>query len=84
MKFFFDKIEFGSKSKMILGAFDQYSYEFYLVHQFLILGPFSLMAVTSIIGINIIIILLGIMILGCLLKYVDTTADGFLKINKYE
>lgn len=36
---------------------DKYSYDIYLVHQFVILGPFSLMAVTGSVFLNLVIIL---------------------------
>lgn len=36
---------------------NQYSYDIYLVHQFVILGPFSLMKFTNIIGLNLMLIM---------------------------
>lgn len=36
---------------------DTYSYDIYLVHQFVILGPFSMMALTNMVGINIVLLL---------------------------
>ena len=54
----FKKARFGRK---VLNLTDRYSYETYLVHQFFILGPMSLMAVTSWLSLNIIIIY------GCIL-----------------
>lgn len=74
MKSIFDKIDFSKHSRIIrlLNITDKYSYETYLVHQFLILGPFSLMALTPILSLNIVIILIGIGILAWLLKKVET------------
>lgn len=71
MKFLFEKIQIGQATKQLLDFADEYSYETYLVHQFLILGPFSLMSLTNAIMINIIIILFGIMLLSILLKIVE-------------
>lgn len=56
------------KLKKILSVSDEYSYEVYLVHQLIILGPFSLMNVTNNVAINYIIILVGICFLAIALK----------------
>ena len=58
------------KKNVILDITDKYSYEVYLVHQFFILGPFSLMEVTSIVGVNILIIILLIVSFAWILKKV--------------
>lgn len=42
----------------VLDVTDEYSYDVYLVHQFMILGPFSLMGLTAYTGVNICVILL--------------------------
>jgi peptidoglycan/LPS O-acetylase OafA/YrhL len=55
------KISWDGKSIKKLDLADKYSYETYLVHQFFILGPMSLMAVTRWLPVNIIIIY------GCIL-----------------
>lgn len=52
---------------------DKYSYDIYLVHQFLILGPFSLMSFTSSFTMNIIIIL----ILICFFAFLLNKASQF-------
>ena len=54
-------VRWGVNSRKVLDLADRYSYETYLVHQFFILGPMSLMAVTSWLPLNIIIIY------GCIL-----------------
>ena len=48
MKTVFDKMPIVNHSRTIgfLNISDKYSYEAYLVHQFLILGPMSLMTIT--------------------------------------
>lgn len=52
----------------ILKFSDKYSYEIYLVHQFVILGPMSLMRITSRKYFNIAVILAIILILAVILK----------------
>lgn len=60
----FDRMHLKRIEK-ILSITDAYSYEIYLVHQFIILGSFSLMDITGFLSLNIVIILIGI----CLLSY---------------
>lgn len=55
----------------ILKISDKYSYEAYLVHQFFILGPFSLMALTQWVWVNIIIIIMCIIICTYMLKVIE-------------
>ncbi len=58
-KFIFSKIFKNGYPNVIKKACcysDKYSYDIYLVHQFLILGPFSLMRLTDTLWLNIIII----------------------------
>lgn len=50
---------------------DKYSYETYLVHQFLILGPFTLMALISNLTLNIFITFIGIGVLAWLVKRIE-------------
>ena len=50
---------------------DKHSYEVYLVHQLIILGPFSLMAITKNTVINIIIVFVGICFLTIGLKQLE-------------
>jgi len=72
MKMVFDNIKF-SKMTGFLDIADAYSYETYLVHQFLILGPMSLMALTPWLPLNIVAILIGIAVLSCLLKKAENS-----------
>ena len=52
----FRNISWEEKSRVFLTFTDKYSYETYLVHQFFILGPMSLMSITGILPVNILII----------------------------
>ena len=52
----------SNRLRTILDLSDKYSYEIYLTHQFFILGPFSLMAITKSNIINITIIILAIIL----------------------
>lgn len=70
MKILFDKVSLG-KIKIILDTTDKYSYESYLVHQFVILGPFSLLAIIHPVTLSIVIILVVIYILAVGLKKVE-------------
>ena len=80
MKTLFDRIDFSKHENVLrlLSITDKYSYETYLVHQFLILGPFSLMALTPILPLNIIVILIGIVLLALILKRMEA-----IIINKW-
>jgi peptidoglycan/LPS O-acetylase OafA/YrhL len=48
----------------VLSVSDAYSYDVYLVHQFMILGPFTLMELTPYLGLNILLILTGTCVLA--------------------
>ena len=72
LKFLFDKVQFRPKMLAFLDKTDNYSYEVYLVHQFMILGPFSLMKIMGFMPINIFIIFLMIVVLAFILKLVDS------------
>ena len=67
-KAIFDIISFSQKLKLVLNLADKYSYETYLVHQFFILGPFTLMALTPMVGLNIVLIVVCIVLSAWLLK----------------
>lgn len=58
--------------RKVLNCSDKYSYEAYLVHQFLILGPFSIMSITPILPVNIVIVICGVSVLTLALKTVET------------
>ena len=67
LKVIFEKADLSGIIKL-LNISDEYSFEMYLVHQLLILGPFSLLAFTGNVLANIVIMLLGICVLTFLLK----------------
>lgn len=56
------------KFGIVLQISDEYSYEVYLVHQLIILGPFSLLAVSKNMAVGIILIIAGIFLLAMVLK----------------
>ena len=68
----FERLSFDDKTRSLLNTADKYSYEMYLVHQFVILGPFSLMNLTNVMAFNIVAILAVICVLAWLLKLFDT------------
>ncbi len=72
VKAYFDQINFPEQAVKLLDVADRYSYETYLVHQFLILGPFSLMTLTSSIMVNIILVFCSIAIMALALKKIIT------------
>ena len=67
LKVIFEKVNLNRIGKL-LKLSDAYSFEVYLVHQLLILGPFSLLALTEFSSVNILIMLIGVFILALLLK----------------
>ncbi len=69
----FDKIHFSDKFVQVLNISDKYSYAIYLVHQFFILGSFSLMALTPMVPVNIIIIIGCILVSTWVLKLVENS-----------
>lgn len=68
MKLLFEKINFNKIDKQVLDICDEYSYEIYLVHQFLILGPFTIMAITDVPLFNVVIVLIGVILLALALN----------------
>lgn len=70
LKTIFEKVNLN-RIEMLLKLSDTYSFEVYLVHQLLILGPFSLLALTRCSIANISIILFCICILAVVLKKVE-------------
>ena len=64
----FLKIFKGMDNMKILSFSDHYSYEIYLVHQFFILSPFTLMDFTAYSSLNIITVLIVIAISGIILN----------------
>lgn len=67
LKVAFEKVNLNRIGKL-LKLSDAYSFEVYLVHVLLILGPFSLLALTEYSLFNILIMLLGVSILAFVLK----------------
>ena len=65
----------------ILIISDNFSYEGYLVHQFFILGPLSLMSLTRFIPLNIIIIIALILLSAFLLKQAEKLIFRFISIE---
>lgn len=65
----------------ILNFSDKYSYSIYIVHQLLILSPFTLMTITHNMVANIIIVLMFITMFGVILQKSATTIDN--QVSKY-
>lgn len=59
------------KENKVLQISDKYSYYVYIVHQLLILSPFSLMAVTGNSFVNWVIVIIGIFVLALVLEFVS-------------
>lgn len=77
LKAIFEKVDL-SKFRKLLKLSDTYSFEVYLVHQLLILGPFSLFGLTGYSLLNILIMLLGVGILAFVLKKTDKVVEGII------
>lgn len=74
---FFRKVDWSDVNHAIRDALDlsdRYSYEIYLIHQFLILGPFSLMSLTNVMFVNVVIIIIGTLLLSIVLKWISDYA----------
>lgn len=56
----FSRLPFPPWARRVLSWSDAYSYDIYLVHQFWILGPFSLMAATPWFALNLALVFLSI------------------------
>ena len=67
MKIAFERINL-SKIANLLSFTDYYSYEIYLTHHLVIMGPFSLMNITGNIWLNILVVLIVTIILAILIK----------------
>lgn len=61
---------------------DKYSYDVYLVHQFVILGPFSLMKFTNNIGLNIVLIIAVIIVSSVVVGFVSSQIKNKIKIKR--
>lgn len=79
---FFKHINHNSAQILVkmLDISDNYSYEWYLVHQFFILGPLSLMTITSIQGLNVVLIGLSIVCSSFIVKKIENNITKRLVI----
>ncbi len=68
------------KKSNLLIISDKYSYYIYIVHQLLILSPFSLMAITPYMYLNWILVVFGIVVLAILLKIVSDKAANLVTV----
>lgn len=62
---------------------DEYSYEGYLVHQFFILGPMTMMHLTNCIGVNILAILITTLLFSFLLKKCERFVLNIRKKDRF-
>lgn len=67
------------KMRTIIQISDEYSYEVYLVHQLIILGPFSLLAVAKNMFVNMILVVAGIVLLAMVLKKCENAIYKVMK-----
>lgn len=81
LKSIFDRIRTYRVSRFLSFA-DRYSYEMYLAHHLIILGPFSLMNLTGIVWLNIVIILALSIILADAVKRCSEIIDRFIFARK--
>lgn len=77
LKVIFEKVDLNGIGKL-LKLSDAYSFEVYLVHQLLILGSFSLLALTGYSFVNILIMLLGVCVLALVLKKAEKIVEGVI------
>ncbi len=68
------------KTRMLLDITDQYSFECYLVHQLVSLGPFSLMSLTHTRSHNIVLVVLVIILMTVTLKFIDVFVMKIIKV----
>lgn len=74
LKVIFERMNLN-KIRKLLKLSDAYSFEVYLVHQILILGPFSLLALTGYFLVNSLILLLSVCVLALVLKKAEKIVD---------
>ena len=82
LKFIFTKVfkkGYPKAIKNLCKYSDKYSYDIYLVHQFIILGPLSLMRLTGVFAINIFLIMAIIVISSTLVNFISTYLRAKLK-----
>ena len=69
--------------KKICSYSDKYSYDIYLVHQFVILGPFSLMNHTDVLGVNLILIVIIVVVAAVVVNLISSSIKrGLAVIDK--
>lgn len=85
IRLFFSRIRMNNNHVVlsILDFSDKYSYECFLVHQFMILGPLSLMEITGIYGLNIVIVILLIIMLALFVKIIENILLKIFKARRF-
>lgn len=78
----FSRFKFTNLTSFLLLLSDKYSYDIYLVHQFLILGPFSLMELSPFLWGNILFIILTSILLACLVQKISFSIKIILNKKK--
>ena len=73
LKWLFDRCSISVTVKKVTSILEKYSYEGYLVHQFIILGPMTLMDLTTSAAVNIMIILALIGVMAYSAKKIEIT-----------
>ena len=69
--------------KKICSYSDKYSYDIYLVHQFVILGPFSLMNLTDVLALNLILIVIIVVVAAVVVNLISASIKkGIAVIGK--
>lgn len=76
----FSRFKFTNSTTVLFFFSDKYSYDIYLVHQFLILGPFSLMELSPFLWGNILFIILTSILLACLVQKVSVFIKNLLHL----
>ena len=81
LKHIFDQgnLNNNRKTEKVLRLSDKYSYEIYLVHQLVILGPFSLMSITNSYFINLFIVVVAICTFSFFVKIVEQNVLKMLR-----
>ena len=80
MRFIFEGRDLN-KFEHILDVSDKYSYEIYLVHAMVILGPFSLINLTPYLVVNILIILVVTSLIAYIIKHAANKVIGLCQVK---
>ena len=85
IRLFFSRIRMNNNHVVlsILDFSDKYSYECFLVHQFMILGPLSLMGITGIYVLDIAIVILLIVVFAFIVKAIENTILKIFKARRF-